>query len=164
MRDVLRIVTRSKREAEGQLGLRKWHVISLRTTNTPKPDLDEKDWGSVTYLELPESDMYHVEEEKIAVITEAAMRAYDCAKAGSVAGLMVHCDMGVWRSVGVAKAIADALNLRYDTQHTGSAYLRKLVYEDMLAYMDRVAKESDMQDMDLFKKVVAITFGNREAA
>lgn len=101
-----------------------WHVISIASDAAVEAALPPG-WDRVTYVVL--SDTAAPDARACRRIAHAALTA---RHAGAV-GLLVHCEMGLSRSVGVARALVDVLGCAYDSSREGNPDVRRLVAEQV---------------------------------
>lgn len=100
------------------------HVISIRSPGNACAVLPSG-FGCVTFVAM--SDQTAPEPAAIATIARAARIARD----QDVRRLVVHCEMGVSRSVGAARGIAAAFGLPFDSEFPGSSVVLAAVAKEL---------------------------------
>lgn len=116
----MNLITMGQYEAERLSPRADWHVISIRSPGNPAAMIANK-FGACTFVAMADDDSS--DPDAVHKIARAAMAAYRA----NAETLVVHCEMGVSRSVGVARAIAQALELTYANDFRGNRTVRHAV-------------------------------------
>ncbi len=116
----MKLQTCGIRMAETMAGRPTWHVISIKSPGGTQAVISYR-WGQTTYITL--ADDRSPDPRAVARIAAAVLRA----RADGAEGLLVHCEMGVSRSVGIAKAVAARFGLSYDSASFGNRHLQAAV-------------------------------------
>jgi predicted protein tyrosine phosphatase len=136
----MRIQSCARYLAERAEGAPTWAVISLRAQGEDPADL-KPGWGAVTFVELNDDDQ--PDPLAIRAIAHALFRAWEDGREG----VLVHCAMGVSRSVAVARAAAAVLGWEYAFQppHYGNWAVKQALHS-VLAWMLRARSERPFGD------------------
>ena len=118
----MNIVTMPQYKAEQLRGDSSTHVISIRTPGDNEAAICF-DFGTVSFVAM--SDTNKPEPWAIRKIVEAARLAW----AQQAKTLVIHCHMGVSRSVGAARAIAEHYGVAYDADWPGNEAVRMAVLQ-----------------------------------
>lgn len=122
---LMRLKTCSRHEAETQFPLSNWGMISINTPGSGFPN--HKDgWKSIALFYVPDDNTGFDEDDLVRVvktIQRFVEEKYD--------GILIHCHMGVSRSVGVAKAISDVYDIPYRAKFSGNATIYRQVYNGL---------------------------------
>jgi len=121
----VKIITLPQYKAEQLRGDSSTHVISIRTPGDCPADI-RRNFGMVHYVALSDTDS--PEPEAIARIVNAAI----IAREYRANHLVIHCHMGVSRSVGAARAIAEHFGAEYDAQWPGNEAVRTAVLQALM--------------------------------
>jgi predicted protein tyrosine phosphatase len=122
----MRIVTMPQYKAEQLRGSSDTHVISIRTPGDSEAAICYQ-FGVVSFVAM--SDTNQPEPEAVRRIVDAAR----LAQAKQAKNLVIHCHMGVSRSVGVARAIAAHYGASYESDWPGNEAVRSAVTRALAA-------------------------------
>lgn len=114
----MKIVTMAQHAAEKMRGYGDWHIISLRSPGNSAATLGDQ-WGKITYVAVADDDF--VDRTAVRKIAKAVADAHNAR----VTGLLIHCEMGVSRSVGAARAVAATYELPYENEFLGNQRLKR---------------------------------------
>lgn len=122
------LATCGRATAERYTGQPTMDVISIYSPGWTQAALQEG-WRQVTFIGM--NDDHNPEEHNIRRIVMAALDAIRDSE-----GLLVHCEMGMSRSVGVAYALSDWFGIPYSNSFKGNAQIRRAV----LYYLNKLAE------------------------
>lgn len=121
----MNIKTMPQYKAEATPGRADTHVISLHSNGNRRANLQDG-FGRVTYMAV--DDVREFDFDDAQPIAKAIVQARD----EGAATLLVHCEMGVSRSVGVARAAAAFLEAPYENEFLGNGPLKRAVLRVLL--------------------------------
>ncbi len=121
----MELKTCSRREAMHTPPNAHWAVISIYTPEDVPATL-QHGWGIVSFFAIPDTDT-PIPDMQLTRLRKAIIRAM----MGGYKGVIIHCDMGVSRSVGIAKAISDTYKIDYSSPFSGNASIYRSVFNSL---------------------------------